>query len=648
MSNPQNEVQTLEIRTPKAESPKGQFPVANPQNSLQAVFANIEQGLFLVGPDGQVNYCNSHLEDLVGIKLADVLDQPYQNLLRDIAALSINEPKTIQELLGAVKDLHERANVNLQTRDAVDCHLQIKLFPVFDLTAAPPKRIGFGGFVLDTTADWDEVTQWTDHLSAMTQSLRAQVATIKGFVTTLLSGHRYWEENERQGFLESINEHVDQLGRLVENAQELFKLELDAVELDRRPTDIKRLLQRVIQSLAFQRSGHHFVLDIPDDLPPAEIDSLRVEQVLHNVLENAVKYSPRDKKIRISAELKGREVQVTVADQGTGISYEQLTRIFEGAYQAGYGSPELSRGMGMGLYVARGLVLAHYGRIWAENIQGQGTTICFTLPLEATKAAAKTSETTPRKTTSLPPQNTPSAEVRPNREIAKILVIDDDPQMLRLLKIKLEVEGFAVITATRGNVALELAVVEQPDVILLDVSLPDTNGFDVCSRLREFTAVPVIMITGQSREEDMVRGLDVGADDYLVKPVRNKELLARVRANLRRSRVPETAPSKPIFRYNDLQIDFAQRQVTVRSQPVRLTPTEYKLLYHLAVNAGRILTHSQLLSKVWGPGYEEDTQYLWVNISRLRGKLESNPSAPEYIMTEPGVGYYLPDGSKNG
>ncbi|MBN2303239.1 MAG: response regulator transcription factor, partial [Anaerolineae bacterium] len=139
------------------------------------------------------------------------------------------------------------------------------------------------------------------------------------------------------------------------------------------------------------------------------------------------------------------------------------------------------------------------------------------------------------------------------------------------------------------------------------------------------------------------RGLDAGADDYLVKPVRNKELLARVRANVRRARVPEQAPSKPIFRLNDLLIDFAQRQVVVRNQSVRLTPIEYKLLYHLAVNAGRILTHSQLLSKVWGPGYEEDTQYLWVNISRLRGKIEYEPSSPEYILTEPGVGYYLPD-----
>lgn len=234
--------------------------------------------------------------------------------------------------------------------------------------------------------------------------------------------------------------------------------------------------------------------------------------------------------------------------------------------------------------------------------------------------------------------------MRPNREVAKVLVIDDDAQMLRLLKIKLEVEGFEVVTATRGNNALELAVVEQPDVILLDVKMPDASGFDICSRMREFTTVPIIMITGQSKEEDMVRGLDVGADDYLVKPIRNKELLARVRANLRRARIPDQAPSKPVFRLGDLMVDFAQRQVTVQTKTVRLTPTEYKLLYHLAVNAGRILTHSQLLSKVWGPGYEEDTQYLWVNISRLRGKLEANPSSPEYILTEPGVGYYLPGG----
>jgi len=603
---------------------------------------HIQEGLFVVGPNGRVHFCNPRLEELAGVKPAQVIGQPYDVLFRELAAISSTESKTKNELLSAAQDVNEQPNIKLHTRYPLDSRLQIKLFPIPQMTDDSVSDKSWGGIILDTTAEWNEITQWTEHLSAVTHSMRSSVATIKGFVSTLLNGHRYWGDSERQSFLENIDDSVDQLSRLLENAQELFKLEIDAVELDRRPTDIKKLLQRVVQSLSFQKNGYSFVLDIPEELPSAEVDTLRIEQVMHNLLDNAAKYSPRDKKIRIHAQLKDGEIHISVSDQGVGIPTEHLSRIFDEFYQVNYG--ELSRGLGIGLYVARGLILVHGGRIWAENNPAQGTTITFTLPLEPQQAQARprTAERVVRDAASRQSQSAPGLEMRPNREVAKVLVVDDDPQMLRLLKIKLEVEGFETVTASRGNIVLELVAAEQPDVILLDISLPDSNGFDLCARLREFTAAPIIMITGYAREEDMVRGLDAGADDYLVKPVRSKELIARVRANLRRARVPEQAPNKPIFRTGELLIDFAQRQVTIRNQPVRLTPTEYKLLYHLAANAGRILTHSQLLAKVWGPGYEEDTQYLWVNISRLRGKLEKDPSQPEYILTEPGVGYFIP------
>lgn len=611
--------------------------------------SSIDEGLFVVGATGEIHYCDPQLEHLVGVKPSDVVGQSYDALFREIAAISNNEKTTSQELSSAITNLTEQRTVNLQTRDPLDCRLQIRFFPIHNLEDGELKPMGWGGIVLDTTAHWGDVAQWTEHLSVMTHSLRSSVATLKGFITTLLSSHRYWGENERQDFLENIDENVDQLSRLLENAQELFKLEIDAVELSRRPTDIKRLLQRVTQSLALQKSGRQFHIEAADDLPSVEVDALRIEQVLHNLLANAIQNTPRDKRIRLSARLKGSDVLIELSDNGTSVTVEELTEIFEGRSQMQLRGTDPMRGVGIGLYVARGLVLAHGGTIWAEPVESMGTVIRFTLPREATAPQASTKGVAgpTRKTqtgTQAPPS--PGLELRPNREVAKVLVVDDDAQMLRLLKIKLEVEGFEVVTATRGSIALELAVVEQPDVILLDVKMPDLSGFEICSRMREFTSVPIIMVTGQSKEEDMVRGLDVGADDYLVKPIRNKELLARVRANLRRARVPEQTPSKPMFRMKDLVIDFAQRQVTVRGIQVRLTPTEYKLLYHLAANAGRILTHSQLLSKVWGPGYEEDTQYLWVNISRLRGKLEVDPSKPEYILTEPGVGYFLPDNPK--
>lgn len=617
-------------------------PTPLSSQSIEAVVTSLDQGLVLVNAGGAVTYCNKRLPAMLGLDAMPCVGNSYKDLFRSIARLSHAPQQTEAKLLAVVSDLDTSPTLDIGIRHPMDSQLTLKFFPVVgdDATA-------WGCIVQTATPNPAHVVQQTEHLTTLTHGLRSSVATIKGFVTTLLSGHRYWGDSERQGFLESIDENVDQLSRLLENAQEVLRLESGEVELDCRPTDVKRLIQRVINSLGLQRSGHVFNLEAAEDLPAAEIDPLRIEQVLHNVLASAVKFAAREKTVDLVLQARGDDLQVSLVDPASHLSRDDMMRIFDGFYQ--FDGSDSTLGLSIGLYVARGLIMAHGGRIWAENgSTSTSSAIHFTLPLKARPqahvAVAEPSSRLARRTSALMGSRAAAAlEARPARDMAKILVVDDDAQMLRLLKIKLEVEGFEVVTSTRGNNALELVVVEQPDVILLDVSLPDSNGFDICARLREFTTVPIIMITGQSREEDMVRGLDSGADDYLIKPVRNRELLARVRANIRRSRVPEQSTAKPVFSTGELSVDFAQRQVVVRSKPVRLTPTEYKLLYHLAANAGRILTHSQLLSKVWGPGYEEDTQYLWVNISRLRGKIERDPGSPEYILTEPGVGYYVPD-----
>jgi two-component system KDP operon response regulator KdpE len=208
----------------------------------------------------------------------------------------------------------------------------------------------------------------------------------------------------------------------------------------------------------------------------------------------------------------------------------------------------------------------------------------------------------------------------------------------------LERSGFQVIVARNGTQAIDLAIEKKPQIILLDLSLPDIDGLAVCAQIRETLSVPIIMVTANSRRETAMRALDAGADDYLVKPVESDELLARVRAVLRRTSnsaaLPEGSPS---IQVGDLHIDFNQRLVSVKGNAVRLTPTEFKLLYVLADNAGRVLSHSQLLSAVWGPEYVEEKEYLWVHINRLRKKLEDDPANPQFILTEPSIGYHLPE-----
>lgn len=223
-----------------------------------------------------------------------------------------------------------------------------------------------------------------------------------------------------------------------------------------------------------------------------------------------------------------------------------------------------------------------------------------------------------------------------------ILIVDDDLQLLQLVALNLELEGYAVLLAGDGQQALTQIETHAPDLVLLDVMMPRMNGFAVCHRVREFSTVPIIIITAQGRSQDKVRGLDLGADDYLTKPLNMDELLARVRAVLRRAQVTEDERAlRTAMTIGDLTIDFGQQLVLMAGRKVVLTPTEYRLLADLARNAGRIVPQDFLLERVWGKEYVGEHHMLQVNINRLRHKLEVDPAHPRYLLTEAAIGYLL-------
>ncbi len=222
----------------------------------------------------------------------------------------------------------------------------------------------------------------------------------------------------------------------------------------------------------------------------------------------------------------------------------------------------------------------------------------------------------------------------------KILVVDDEPDVVKVVRMSFQVQEptWELFGATDGEEALLLVEQEHPDLILLDIMMPEMSGFDVLKELRLFSDVPVIMLTAKENEIDKVMGLNLGADDYITKPFGHLELLARVRAVLRRAQGIPLVHESP-FSSGDIHVDFERRRVTVKGQPVSLTGTEYRLLYHLVRNAGHVLTHETLLARVWGREYTDEIDYLKVYISRLRNKLESDPRNPQHILTEYGVGY---------
>lgn len=224
-----------------------------------------------------------------------------------------------------------------------------------------------------------------------------------------------------------------------------------------------------------------------------------------------------------------------------------------------------------------------------------------------------------------------------------VLVIDDDVRLLRFVRANLESVGYKVLLAEDAETGIGLVEKEMPDLIILDVMLPGLSGFELARRIREFSAVPILMLTAKAEEADVVAGLKVGADDYMTKPFGVQELLARVEAVLRRSGTPEgnTAPGQDGIKVGELSIDFLRRRVSVKGTEVELTLTEYKLLSELASNAGKVMLHSELLSKVWGPEYRNEWEYLRAYIRRLRRKLEQDPAHPQYILSRPGFGYVL-------
>ena len=219
----------------------------------------------------------------------------------------------------------------------------------------------------------------------------------------------------------------------------------------------------------------------------------------------------------------------------------------------------------------------------------------------------------------------------------RILVVDDEPQIRRALRTSLSAHGYEVSTAGTGEEAIEVAADTSPHLIFLDLGLPDMDGTEVVKRLRGFTAAPVIILSVRDAQSDKVAALDAGADDYVTKPFGMEELLARLRATLRRALPSETGPS--VLRFLDVEVDLGKRLVRVGGEPIHLTPTEYDLLEAMVTDPGKLLTHTWLLQKVWGRGYSEESHYLRVYVRQLRQKLNDDATAPRFIVTEPGVGY---------
>ena len=475
-----------------------------------------------------------------------------------------------------------------------------------------------------------------EFLGMVSHELRAPLTSIKGSAATLTETVSDLDPAEMLQFFRIIGEQADYMRDLIGDLLDVARIETGELSVAPAPSEVATLVDEARSRFQSGGGRSNLRIDLSPELPLVMADGRRIIQVLNNLLTNAARYSHEASAIGVSAVLEGYHVAVTVTDEGRGIAAERLPHLFRKFSRIdGEDRRRDIAGSGLGLAICKGIVEAHGGRIWAESDgPGLGARFTFTIPVAGDAAAG-----VPRRS---------ARRERPERERERILVVDDDPQTLRYVRDALTNAGYAPVVTGDPEEVLSQVEANDPHLVLLDLMLPGTDGIELMGNILDMADVPVIFLSAYGQEETIARAFENGADDYVVKPFSPTELVARIKAALRKREAPEWAePSEP-YVFGDLTIDYAQRRVTLAGRPVQLTAIEYGLLFELSANAGRVMTYDRLLRRVWGLRGSGDSRRVRTAAKQLRRKLGDDANDPTYILNEPRVGYRMAKGDAPG
>ena len=477
--------------------------------------------------------------------------------------------------------------------------------------------------------------QRAEFLGMVSDGLRTPLATVKGATATVLGSSSQMDAVEMLYYFRLIDEQVDHLRSLASDLLDLTRIELGKLSLTTETAVLLDVIDRAVS--AFQSGGTNDVIkvDLPGELPPIAADAQRLVQVFFNLFTDAAKHSLEGSTTRVSALHANSHITVDVAFLGSSESDERLPHLFSKFYFMGQGDQRPGIGdTGLGLAVCKGIVEAQGGRIWAET-EGPGgvTRFVFTVPV-AVEEEATDAEV-------IDPDQRSTQRSRAPRGLTTVLLVINNTLTLRNVRNTLLGDGYSPLVARAPEDADHLIETEQPNVILLDASLFRVEGPGLFEHLAATTNARIILLTDRDSEQDLAVALEKGAFDYIANPFSSAELLARV--NMASRWRPAFGQPTPlgIYQLHDLTVDYAGRTVTVGGQRVRLTATEYELLFQLSTNGGRVLTHEQLLQRVWGQDYSGGSQVLRTYVKYLRNKLGDNAKNPKYILTEPRIGYRM-------
>ena len=470
-----------------------------------------------------------------------------------------------------------------------------------------------------------------EFLAMVSHELRTPLAAVKGSATTIMDSGSTLDPAVVRQFARIIGEQADHMNALVSDLLDVARIETGMLPVGPEPADVAVLVDQARSDFKSAGGRNNLTIDIEPDLPLVMADRRRIVQVLSNLLSNAARHSPESSVIRVKAVRDSVHVAFSVSDEGRGIPAESMADLFR-KFSATQ-SEDQGGDTGLGLAICKGIVEAHGGRIWAES-DGPGAGACFTFTLPSVEdsgggAAARLPSISTRR------------EQKAEEEKLRILAVDDDPQDLRYVRDALVKSGYDPVVTGDPTEALRLVEHERPDLVLLDLMLPGTDGIELMKEILDVADVPVIFLSVYGREELIAKAFDTGAADYVVKPFSPTELSARIRSALRRRVTAE--PSVP-FVLGDLTIDYAQRRVTIAGRRVHLLPMEYRMLVELSANAGRVQTYERLLDRVWGERATGDLRPMRTIVRKLRRKLGDDASNPIYIFTESRVGYRMRKG----
>ena len=493
------------------------------------------------------------------------------------------------------------------------------------INATPTRGEGTGtGSVVVTLQDLaplDEIERMrTEFLGLVSHELRAPLTSIKGSAETLLQDPTGLDPVEMREFYRIIVEQADEMRSLITDLLDTGRIDSGTLTVSPEPSAVADLVERARSTFLTGDSRNGVVVDLADDLPHVMADRRRIVQVLNNLLANAARHSQAHAGIRVAAVREAEHVAISVADDGAGVAPDLLPHLFR-KHVGGAGG---TASQGLGLAICKGLVEAHGGRIHATSDgPGLGTTITFTIP--ATVGSDGTDSA---------PAGRPAAAEPGERP--RILVVDDDPRTLRFVRDTLSAAGYAPLVTGVPDDLAGLIRAEQPQLVLLNLLLPGRNGIELLQKIPELSDFPVIFISGYGHDETVARAFELGADDYIVKPFSPTELVARIRAVLRRHREPEK------FVLGELAIEYERRKVTVGGTAVELTNKEYELLSLLSVNAGRVVHFETLLRRIWDRRDGADANLVRIFVRTLRRKLGDSAEDPTWIFNLRGVGYRMP------